>query len=320
MTEGFFSSDAFFAAAADAYYPGRSWRPAVVRAGEHAWRVLEVGDGELVHDCRFLDYLEPLPQSGGSVLPSRRARFLRRTLARVVTAEQASAVEPSSLVAPFIRWTSFDSFEAFRALVRSRSKSCFTKADRMARKLGREVGELRFVEHSDEASVLEALFRFKSAQYLRTGLPDLFASRGTRRLFENLLSAGALQMSVLYAGERIAALHAGPRHGDRFLHWVPTYDPDLGRYAPGNTLNHELMRWSFDAGDAVFDLLLGDEPYKWRYATHVALVEPIGTPPLKERLRVRAGRLARRAFAASPRAYGLAKELRRRLRERELLP
>lgn len=285
------------------------------------FRVLRVGRARVVHDVRFLDYLESLPVSGGSDRASP-ARFLRRACHGVVPVELWDAREERSfLAAPLLRWERYPAFDDFTAAVEERSKSVFKTSARKARKLGREVGELRFVEQTDDEKVLLRIFEWKSHQYRRTGLPDLFASPRTRALFRHLLRMRAIHMSALYAGERLVAAHAGPRHEGRFYYWVPAYDPDaeLSKHSPGNVLIHELMRWSHEAGDHTFDMLLGDEPYKWRYATHVARIGPLGVAPATERAWD-----GFRAAAAAPvrRVPALEEALRaakRGLRERELL-
>jgi len=313
MRSSFFSSDAFLSAATAAFYPGRRWQPREVQIGGSVFRVAVVGRRTVMHDCRFLDYLSPLREEASA---SRRARFLRRTCLDVVPFADFEDCPPGTQAAPFIRWGNFADFDAFREAVRARSKSCFPKAERMARKLEREVGPLRFVESTNDAAALRALFEWKSEQFRRTELPDLMASAATRTLFENLLAAGAVQLSALYAGDRLAALHLGPRHGGRFYHWIPAYEAELGRYAPGATLNHQLMRWSYDAGDDVFDLLLGDEAYKWRYATDVAIIGPRGTPPLRDRAVSLARDVGRRVVRRAPRTERALREVMRRIRQR----
>lgn len=315
----FFSSDAFLGAVAASFFPRQRCRVMLTEVEGRVFRVLRAGRARVVHDVRFLDYLEPVPTSGGGE-PVPRTRFLRRVCQGVVPVERYQE-EPGVIAAPLVRWERFPAFDDFVAHVEERSKSVFKTTARKARKLEREVGPLRVERGVTDEKVLLRLFAWKSDQYRRTGLPDLFAAPTTRALFRNLVRAGAIELMALYAGERLVAAHAGPRHEGRFYHWVPAYDPDpaLGKYSPGNILNHELMRQSHEAKDHTFDLLLGSEPYKWRYATHVARVAPLGAAPVVER----AWGNVREAVAAPVRRLPALEEAlraaKRTLRERELL-
>lgn len=315
----FFSSEAFLGAVAASFFPRRDCRVALSEVEGRVFRVLRLGRARVVHDVRFLDYLEPLPRSGGNERVPR-ARFLRRVCHGVVPVERYEP-EPGVLAAPLVRWERFSTFDDFVAHTEARSKSVFKTTARKARKLEREIGPLRFERHVTDEKVLLRLFQWKSDQYRRTGLPDLFAAPTTRALFRNLLRAKALELAALYAGDRLVAAHAGPRYAGRFYHWVPAYDPDpeLGKYSAGNVLNHELLRQSHAARDHTFDLLLGDEPYKWRYATHVARVAPLGDAPVS----VRAWSRVREAVAAPvrrlPALEASLRAAKRALRERELL-
>jgi CelD/BcsL family acetyltransferase involved in cellulose biosynthesis len=315
----FFSSEAFLGAVAASFFPRRDCRVTLAEVDGRVFRVLRLGRARVVHDVRFLDYLEPMPMSGGGE-PVPRARFLRRACHGVVPVERYEP-EPGILAAPLVRWERFPSFDDFVAHVEERSKSVFKTTARKARKLERELGPLRFERGIVDEKVLLRLFAWKSDQYRRTSLPDLFAAPTTRALFRNLVRAGAIELSGLYAGDRLVAAHAGPRCDGRFYHWVPAYDPDpdLGKYSAGNVLNHELMRQSHAARDHTFDMLLGDEPYKWRYATHVAKVGPLGDAPVAER----AWSNLREAVAAPvrrvPALEAALRSAKRALREREIL-
>ncbi len=327
----FFSSEPFLAAVAGSFFPRQSCRVQLTEVEGRVFRVLRVGRARVVHDVRFLDYLEPLPTSGGGerVPPSG---FLRRVCHGVVRAGawQAEVVSGGPRAqqlargfqpAPLVRWAGFRTFDDFITAVEERSKSAFKTTARKARKLERELGPLRFVAATSDEKVLTSIFAWKSDQYRRTSLPDLFASPRTRALFRHLLRAGAIQLSALYAGDRLVAAHAGPRYQGRFYHWVPAYDPDseLAKYSAGNALNHELLRASHEARDHTFDMLLGDEPYKWRYATHVADIGPLGSAPPA----LRAWQGFRGSLAAPVRRVpALEQALRaakRALREREVL-
>jgi CelD/BcsL family acetyltransferase involved in cellulose biosynthesis len=74
------------------------------------------------------------------------------------------------------------------------------------------------------------------------------------------------------------------------------------------------MKASFEAKHLEFDFLLGDESYKFLYATHSRVVGPVGTPAMREQLLVELKAQAKGWLQRSPRAFELAKSLRKRVR------
>jgi CelD/BcsL family acetyltransferase involved in cellulose biosynthesis len=99
----------------------------------------------------------------------------------------------------------------------------------------------------------------------------------------------------------------------RFYYWIPAYDPEFNVLSPGRLMLHFMLRECYDRGGREFDFLVGDEDYKWHYATHVRRVSPLGRPPLVLQVRRGAKRALRSVFALSPAGYALAQRLRRRL-------
>lgn len=148
----------------------------------------------------------------------------------------------------------------------------YQDAARKARKLAREAGELTFELHAPAA--LDALFDWKRAQYRRTANPDVFSVRWTRELVRVLMQTDSAQFcgvcSVLRAGGRPVAVHAGLR-SRRVLHWwFPAYDPAFARYSPGVILLQRLAGTLRAAGVATIDLGKGDAPYKSALMTGAA--------------------------------------------------
>jgi CelD/BcsL family acetyltransferase involved in cellulose biosynthesis len=156
--------------------------------------------------------------------------------------------------------------EDYEQVLRQRS-SRFTKdLPRRARMLARELGETRFELAASDAGLLERVLAWKSAQYVRTGAPDLFARSWLPRLLRRLLHTehdgftGLL--SVLSAGDRPVAGHLQLRFDGVLAGWFPAYDPELGKYAPG--LQHHLAtaRAAAAAGVRHIELGKGGEDYK----------------------------------------------------------
>ncbi|OIJ67389.1 GNAT family N-acetyltransferase, partial [Streptomyces mangrovisoli] len=134
------------------------------------------------------------------------------------------------------------------------------------RRLGRDVGEVRFVFDERDPAVLETLMGWKSAQYRRTGRMDRF-SRGwivglVRHLFGVREEHFSGVLSVLYAGERPVAAHFGPRSRAVLAGWFTAYDPELRYYSPGLLMHLRLAEGAARAGVEVVDWGRGAKEYK----------------------------------------------------------
>jgi CelD/BcsL family acetyltransferase involved in cellulose biosynthesis len=148
------------------------------------------------------------------------------------------------------------------------------KTEGLARKLSREVGELRFTLHEPESGVMEQLIRWKRNQYRRAKTNDVFSASWTGQLLRKIAltqTAGfAGVCSVLRVGDRMIAAHMGMRSRDSLHYWFPAYDPEFAQFSPGIIL---LLRMAQAmAGSAVrkIDLGKGDSQYKRRLMTGAA--------------------------------------------------
>jgi CelD/BcsL family acetyltransferase involved in cellulose biosynthesis len=159
-----------------------------------------------------------------------------------------------------------DGYEAYDALLRQRSSRFTRDLPRRGRMLARDVGEPRFELADPDEELLSTVIGWKSAQYTRTGAPDLFARPWLPRLVHRLLATrndgftGLL--SMMYAGDRPVAGHLQLRFDGVLAGWFPAYDPELGKYAPG--LQHHLRTAQAAAAVGVeyIELGKGDEGYK----------------------------------------------------------
>ncbi|MCZ9338493.1 GNAT family N-acetyltransferase, partial [Streptomyces sp. TRM76130] len=83
------------------------------------------------------------------------------------------------------------------------------------RRLGRQVGDVRFVFDERDPAALRTLMAWKSAQYRRTGRRDRFAQRWITGLVGRLAGTRAPEctgtLSVLYADGQPVAAHFGLR-------------------------------------------------------------------------------------------------------------
>jgi CelD/BcsL family acetyltransferase involved in cellulose biosynthesis len=159
-----------------------------------------------------------------------------------------------------------DGFAAYHATLRARSPAFCSQMGRKARKLAREVGELRMVTDSREVGVLRTLMAWKSDQYRRTGRLDRFSQPWVVELID-LLSATHTEsltgiLSVLYAGDAPVAAHFGIRSSSILAYWFPAYDARLGRYSPGLVHTLRLIEDAAAAGVKTIDLGKGAKRYK----------------------------------------------------------
>ena len=149
---------------------------------------------------------------------------------------------------------------------------------RKTRNIEREIGPLRFEPHSSDANVLAALMRWKSERYAPRGYRDAFAISWARRLVERVHATQTPQfggiLSVLYAGDEVAAAHMGLRSHSLWHFWFPAYNPRFARYSPGLMLLLRMAQHASVAG--LQGIELGGGAYAFKHALtnrSVALAE-----------------------------------------------
>jgi CelD/BcsL family acetyltransferase involved in cellulose biosynthesis len=175
----------------------------------------------------------------------------------------------------------------YAAYVRGRREAgsdYIPKTEGLARKLGREVGELRFTFHDPHDEVLSQLVAWKREQYLRANTTDVFGVPWTGQLLRNIAAmqspAFAGVCSVLRAGDRIVAVHMGMRSSTSMHYWFPAYDPELAKFSAGIILLLRIGEGAADLGVCTIDLGKGDSQYKQRMMTgSVALSEGLVSVP-----------------------------------------
>ncbi|MFH8935975.1 GNAT family N-acetyltransferase [Streptomyces griseosporeus] len=152
------------------------------------------------------------------------------------------------------------------------------------RRIGRDIGETRFVFDERDPRALRQLMRWKSAQYRRTGRMDRFSRPWIVDLVTDLFElreehfTGVL--SVLYAGDRPVAAHFGPRSRTVLAAWFTAYDPDVHRYSPGLMMHLRMAETGRRQGIALLDLGRGDKEYKdWLKTRELRVAEGFATRP-----------------------------------------
>ena len=279
----------------------------VVAADEHTIQTLVTKAGPCV-DHLFIDFFEPAPKERGRHTVSSIPRFSSRSVA---ASEWASARGDHTEPSPFVDWRRFGEWSAFEAHVGQQRAKLIADGRRQTRRLEKELGAVRLsVDH--DTAVFDQCIAWKSAQYQRSGARDLFADARHIALLRRLVDDDVATTESLWAGETLVAAHIGMRHDGRYSWWFPAYAPEHDRFSPGRLLLMALLRSSFERGDDEFDLLLGEEDYKWHVATDVRLVDSVGSVSLSQRVQ----RLRHQAAHRFPRAGAAAKRIRRRFRAR----
>jgi len=282
------------------------------RVAGQSFRTISI-DGAPVLSHRLIDFFEPVEDTSEAPVAGR---FVPRAAVRTVPVDGWAAVSgPENEPAPTIRWRSFADWAAFERSASSHQKTIWSDSRRRTRKLAAEVGPVAYVAHDPDPEAWDRCLQWKAEQYARTGAPSTFNDPEVTAYLDAIAGSGLTRVSTLRAGDDLVAVHIGLHHEGRWYSWFPAFDRAYDRYAPGRLLLHEMLRTSFDGGDDEFDFLFGDEGYKWTYATHVRVVEPLGVPSVVERARLLRKSLPRK-YPAVGRAGRAAVQRARKLRTR----
>jgi CelD/BcsL family acetyltransferase involved in cellulose biosynthesis len=147
---------------------------------------------------------------------------------------------------------------------------------RKERKCQREVGAVRVEHDSRSAELFEALVAWKTQQCRSTGVASALDVSWIRSLLFDLWQredpALRGQLSALYIGDRLAAVHLGVRSFDVLHWWFPAYDAQFGKYSPGTMLLVEMTRAAESIGLRRIDLGKGEQEFKRNLMTGATLV------------------------------------------------
>lgn len=153
-------------------------------------------------------------------------------------------------------------------MAESANRKYLKDTERRARQLAKDVGAIAFgfdVRDSRRA-LLDSLIDAKRMQYRRTNMPDALAEAWKTRLL-HLLSESRYAscrglLSVMSAGDRWVASHFGIMGNGILQYWLPVYNPDLAKYAPGRLLIHRIIDSAPAASIHTIDRGEGDTPSK----------------------------------------------------------
>ncbi|GAA1432996.1 GNAT family N-acetyltransferase [Streptomyces thermospinosisporus] len=157
-------------------------------------------------------------------------------------------------------------YDTYESVLRAQSPKFLKTTLAKERRLGRQVGPVRFVFDERDPAVLRTLMEWKSAQYRRTGRRDRFAQEWITRLVGRLAETRAPEctgtLSVLYADGRPVAAHFGLRSASVLSCWFPAYDPAFAKYSPGLVLHLRMAEAAAAEGIGLLDMGRGPAEYK----------------------------------------------------------
>jgi len=155
-----------------------------------------------------------------------------------------------------------EGFAAFEAEMRKAAPKSHKTIRYKERKLGRDVGELRYVFSCDDPAELRRLMDLKSEQYTRTGRTDRFARPWIVELLKHFHETGFGILSVLYAGDEMVSAHFGLRNADVMAGWFPAYDTRFGKYSTGMIGHLRLAEGCADHGITEIAMGRGGKEFK----------------------------------------------------------
>jgi CelD/BcsL family acetyltransferase involved in cellulose biosynthesis len=176
-------------------------------------------------------------------------------------------------VCPVITVSAGQSFEEYLAGLGKKTRHEIRRKLRRAE----NTGEVRLDESRTPLDDLEAFIDLHQRRWGDRGLfPDTEGGRQSRvmfrRLFELFGADGPLRLAFLTIGGRRVAAGIGIQTRDGYLYYNAGVDPDARELSPGVVLLAKFLERTIREGCRRFDLLRGDEPYKYEWG---AVDEPI---------------------------------------------
>ncbi|GJL96697.1 MAG: acetyltransferase [Hyphobacterium sp.] len=159
-----------------------------------------------------------------------------------------------------------EGYQAFEDARSTAEPKAFRNIRSRWRKLESCEGGFEFRMNDDRPEVLETMLAWKSEQYRRTNVFDVFSVGWTRDLLTALLKhksdAFSGLCSTLNIGGKIAAVHVGMNSSSRCHYWFPAYDPAFGKVSPGLLLLMQTVKHAAEQGRDSVELGPGDYDFK----------------------------------------------------------
>jgi CelD/BcsL family acetyltransferase involved in cellulose biosynthesis len=149
--------------------------------------------------------------------------------------------------------------------------------DKKRKRLGKK-GQIRF-EQTTEPNAIVAAFEhmraFRRKRFEGRRANDLLQDANFLDFYADVavrgLDEGLSRLYLLSLDERPLAAIFGLSDGRRFMYLLVGYDVgDFRSYSLGLLIVEDLIRDCIERGEAIFDLTIGDEPYKKKFAARPA--------------------------------------------------
>jgi CelD/BcsL family acetyltransferase involved in cellulose biosynthesis len=164
-------------------------------------------------------------------------------------------------------------FEGYKEELGKSGSKMIKDTEYKLRKLNRLHGEVKFISNVEDPAALDLLLEWKSRQYKKSGLIDVFGFEWTKNLLKELRTVQtenfAGMLSALYVNETPVALHFGMRSKTVWNWWFPRHDTKYNNCSPGVVLRLEVAKYAHNLGVSRIDLGIGGaDTYKPRLANN----------------------------------------------------
>jgi len=268
-----FSSEPFLKVLNDTYFPTEKLVLQNFNIQNKVWRMPVLQNGKAITRWPFLDFYEQLDIPIQD-LPKKHIYIYRACYGRV-SAETwiEQNLQLAYKAAPYIDWSTFATWSNFEEHMSADSLQHFPSPEKLKRKLVKNLGPISYLRHDPRPEVLRACLQWKSAQF--PSIRKLFEDPQHIAFFQNLIANGLVIVSSLSAGQNLLAINISAVWDNRFYSWISSFNAEYAKYSTGRVLLDFLLKESYQNGDKEYDFLLGNEAYKWTYATHTRLIAEV---------------------------------------------
>jgi CelD/BcsL family acetyltransferase involved in cellulose biosynthesis len=149
-------------------------------------------------------------------------------------------------------------------------------------------GDLRVFHFKKAKDILSNLENFfeqhiqrRSATHAQSIFKDVRQREYYRKLTKELDQSGWLRFTIVQWNGKPIAYHYGLSYEGRYLFGIPSFEIELAMHSPGEVLLKHLITAAIDENASTFDFGIGEEPYKYRFATNTTYLHHFGLYPLK---------------------------------------
>lgn len=162
-------------------------------------------------------------------------------------------------------------FESYLDSLKKNRKKLKSDTLRQMKRLS-ELGELSYSVHGGNdpvaRDVLNVFIEQKKKRYEVTSVRGVLFHDGYDKYYlDQVRNNPNVHLSSLTLGDKIIAAHLGYAYKDTYYYLMPSYDSEYEKYSPGRILLYNLIKTAYEAGTNVFDFCIGDEKYKYEWAS-----------------------------------------------------